>query len=410
MSTPKKLLFSLITVLMVFSLAELAAYVAGRIIGRIGVFYEPRPVEEESVADYLAKRDPLLGWPAPSDFPSQRYDRSGSRPIPSFPEPGRACVSIYGDSFTFGAGVSDEEAWSNQLSMLLGCRVANYGVGGYGSDQAVLRFEQNVDDEAPVVVLGHLSENILRNVNRYRPLIAAGGSWGLKPRFVLGNDGSLELLPIEISTVSDFLELADRPEAYPEGEYFTPGGSSGIQHMGFPYTLSMLNALRHYHVQAELQGLPAYNAFYEPDHPAQGLELTTRILARFARIARERGKLAMLQIIPTGLDLLEYQKTGRWIYAPLVERARELGIDVVDHGPRLMEIVGEGDPCGIYLRCNNHMNPLGNELLARQVARALDEREIRRIAAAQGRWPHEIVDVDALPAVAAPPPESEPLP
>ena len=40
---------------------------------------------------------------------------------------------------------TDKEAWSNQLSRLVGCRVANYGVSGYGSDQATIRFEQNVD-------------------------------------------------------------------------------------------------------------------------------------------------------------------------------------------------------------------------------------------------------------------------
>jgi hypothetical protein len=192
LSTGKKILFSTVVFLIVFSFAEVAAYVAGRTLIESGIFYG---VDDLSGAeDYYAKRDPVLGWPPPEHFGGEHYDESGSRRIPAFPEPGGACVSIYGDSFTYGSGVSDEAAWSNQLSMLLGCRVANYGVGGYGTDQATLRFEQNVDDEAAVVILGHLSMNILRNVNSYRKLIGVRDVFSLKPRFVLDGGGGLQLL------------------------------------------------------------------------------------------------------------------------------------------------------------------------------------------------------------------------
>ncbi len=404
MSTSKKLFFSSIIFLIVFGFAEAAAYFAGRMLEGKAVFYRPTALDE--VSDYFARRDPVLGWPSPSEFGGKRYDRSGSRPIPGFPEPGEACVSIYGDSFTYGDGVTDEEAWSNQLSRLVGCRVANYGVGGYGSDQATIRFEQNVDDEAPVVVLGHLSENILRNVNQYRKLLAAGGGFGLKPRFALRPGGELEVLPLQVDTPEDFVRFVERPEEHLGDDYFAPGGASGVRRQSFPYTLSMLLALRHYHVRAKLAGLPAYTEFYQPDHPAEGLELTTRILERFARTARSRGKLVMLQIIPTGLDLLEYQKSGHWTYQPLLDRTRQLDIDVVDLGTELMKTIGDGDPCAIYIRCNNHFNAAGNELLAREVLRALDARRIRRLAAWQGRWPYEIAELTPIaPPVAAAPPQ-----
>jgi hypothetical protein len=57
---------------------------------------------------------------------------------------------VYGDE------VSNEQAWLNVLSDLPGCRVSNYGVIGYGPDQAYLRFISNEHDKAELIVLGIL--------------------------------------------------------------------------------------------------------------------------------------------------------------------------------------------------------------------------------------------------------------
>jgi hypothetical protein len=396
LSTPKRVLFVSGALLIAFSFAEGLAYTAGRMLDGRSIFYRTPTVKD--AAGYFDRRDPVVGWPSPSEFGGNRYDATGSRPIPAFPEPGDACISIYGDSFTYGSGVPDEAAWANQLSQLLGCRVANYGVGGYGTDQALLRFEHNLDDEAAITILGHLSENIMRNVNQYRKLLAAGDPLSLKPRFTLRAGGGIGLVPLQVSTPEELTSFLERPEDRLEHEFFAPNGPSGITRFHFPFTLSMLRGLAHYHVRAELAGEPAYAQFYEVDHPAEGVEVTARILERFAASARARGKLPMLQVIPTGLDMIEYQKTGRWTYAPLLDRADELGIDVVDHGDRLMAWIGDGDPCQFYLRCNNHMNPMGNRMLAMQVAAALEERQLRQRAAADGQWPHPIGTVpDAAP-------------
>ena len=121
----------------------------------------------EGYGAYLRDRDPLLGWPYPSSLNQRQRDASGSRLIPAFPDPRehQVCVSVYGDSFTWGAEVDDEHASGNVLSRRLGCRVANSGVNGYGTDQAYLRFRSKVEDEAEIVILSHFSVLIMRNVN-----------------------------------------------------------------------------------------------------------------------------------------------------------------------------------------------------------------------------------------------------
>ena len=121
----------------IFSILSLQYY----IIPRDGsMFYRLPNINKVDFDHYLQRRDPKLGWPLPAHIGAKDFDASGARPSPTFPKPGRECVALYGNSFTYGEEVGDADAWGNVLSGMLGCRVANYGVGAYGTDQALLRF------------------------------------------------------------------------------------------------------------------------------------------------------------------------------------------------------------------------------------------------------------------------------
>jgi hypothetical protein len=80
------------------------------------------------------------------------------------------------------------------LAARLNCRVGNFGVGGYGTDQALLRFMHNPSDPSSVAVLGIFADNIQRNVNRVRYFLVGGDPLLIKPRFVLDDDGTLRLV------------------------------------------------------------------------------------------------------------------------------------------------------------------------------------------------------------------------
>jgi hypothetical protein len=82
---------------------------------------------------------------------------------------------MYGDSFVFGSAVDDEHSWGNQIAKRLSCRVQNFGVPGYGTDQAYLRFLHNDADQAPQVILNILFENVARNVNQNRGAAQTSG-------------------------------------------------------------------------------------------------------------------------------------------------------------------------------------------------------------------------------------------
>ena len=135
-----------------------------------------------------------------------------ARALTEAPPPGARRVVCYGESFTFGTEVGAHEAWPARLEHHGGgdLEVWNLAVGGWGTDQALLRFRDTREALAPdLILVGLLSENIGRNVNRLRPAYwrSGGGQPMTKPRFLL-KDGALELLPQPYASELELFEAA----------------------------------------------------------------------------------------------------------------------------------------------------------------------------------------------------------
>jgi hypothetical protein len=352
-------------------LIEGGAYLTATSLQKKGIFYAPHVTETYQV--FQARFNPLLGWPSEKNYGSGDYDRSGSRVVPAFPDPDRfrACVSLYGDSFTWGEEVDNEHAWGNVLSKLLACRVANYGVGGYGTDQAYLRFHYNVRDHAKITLLVHLSENITRNVGQFRNLAVPVPQFLLKPRFILDGQGQLELVPMPVLSEKDYVEVNRNPEKYFKHDFFVPGGLSGNQKMSLSYSFAILRAFKRFHIRNKFTGEPNYANYYRADHPAHGLQVTAAIIQRFYREALSRGQEPIVAILPTGYDLVYYHKSRRWVYQPLMDDLRQSGINALNIGQEMMSRLGDRNPCALYTRCEGHLNEAGNEMVAEIIFRYL---------------------------------------
>jgi len=373
----KTRLFAGITLVVVLGLLEVVSYLGCLYLQQKGVIYRPR--RYEAYASYLASRDATLGWPAPGKFGHDGvHDATGSRLVPAFPDPTLhpSAVSLYGDSFTFGSEVDPEHSWANVLSTKIDARVANYGVPGYGSDQALLRFLGNRSDAAPVVFLNHLSENIMRNVNQYRHLLYPGEGVEFKPRFIIGEGGSLLTIPLPDFPQAQYPEVVRDPGRYLAHEYFLPGGSSGIQALRFPYTWTALRAFGNFHVVAELRGLPWWLEFYERDHPSDALSVTAAVLARFHEAVLQRGRTPIVAVIPAGPDLLIFREHGSWTYQPLLDALTSRGIDVLNFGDGLVQWLGSREPDVLFDDISRHFNEVGNRALADVAFAALAERQL----------------------------------
>lgn len=358
------LLYFIVAIAVLLFIEGISYFICSWLQGK-GIVYAPH--NTETYSSYKLRVNPRLGWPSQPSFGQHDLDKTGSRLIPAFPDPDKnlSCVSLYGDSFTWGDEVDNTHAWSNVLSQLLHCRVANYGVGGYGTDQAYLRFHYNQPEPASIVILGFSSDDITRNINQLRNMILPTPQCALKPRFILDSQGQLELVPIPELTEKDYRELSQRPERYLKYEFFLPGGLSGLSRMGFPYTVTVAKVLQSL-LPKGLALEPRYAAFYRPDHPSGALAVTTAIMARFQLEAREAGKSPLVVIIPIGPDLAHYRKVHQWFYQPVIDNLERNHVAYLNVGPALLEYLGTRNHQELFNQ-GGHFNNEGYEVLAKIV-------------------------------------------
>ena len=366
MSSLRKKSYSFTIALLVLIVIESFAFVLCKVLQKKGAFYSPESTGNYS--EYIRDRDEILGWPAPKFYKleNQYYDTTGSRYVPAFPAPNRfpACISLYGDSFTLGSEVDHPYTWGNILSQRINCRVSNYGMSGYGTDQAYLRFKHNENDDAKVVILAHLSENIIRNVNQYRRLLSPENIYGFKPRFILHHNNRLRLIPIPSFSDTAYLSFARRPHLYLKNEYFIPEGPSGIQYLRIPYTYRALKVFGYFRVQSKLKRELSYAAFYRHDHPSNGLHVTSHIIQNFHREAKENDKIPIVIILPTLKDLVFYQNRRYWVYQNLIDDLSGKNLSPLNVGTAMINHLGEDSPKTLFATTSPHPNKDGNKVIA----------------------------------------------
>jgi hypothetical protein len=325
-----------------------------------------------------ADADDEIGWPSPSALSRPPYDAGGAKYNAEFPQPGHACASAYGDSFVFGADVPAQEGWIEQLAHRLGCRVANYGINAFGTDQALIRFRRNRNDEAPLVLLGIFPENVLRNVNQYRALMGYDlHPLSVKGRFVLDATGALAWLPRPRLDAESFLRLNRTPADLLPQEYFLPDTRDGPVTLRFPYTLALLRILAMPRIWTHVSGRPSWSGFFAADHPSGALTLTVAIVDAFAQEAAGRGKRVLVVLFPGGNSLRLRPRDGAFEYAPLAAALANKGIEVFDAGAALAAARGNRSYCELYIQsenCGGHFSSLGSSMLAEVAAAELRRR------------------------------------
>ena len=154
--------------------------------------------QDESIVIYDAR----LGWTyRPNAVQQHRgpftVNSAGLRARREYskaPPPDTLRIALFGDSFTAGNAISDDDAWGHQLEMELNqagirAEVLNFGVVSYGMDQAFLRWQYQGRDYSPdIVIFGFQSLSINRNANIFTRLrYPYPGNHETKPRYILEN-------------------------------------------------------------------------------------------------------------------------------------------------------------------------------------------------------------------------------
>ena len=184
-----------VTTVFIVALLELAAYFIIQVSGTN--FYLPLALRE-SPDDYdresaMKTFSYELGWEP--EWPNPTGYRGKAKDID------KAAFAVFGDSFT-EAHPNIVDSWPYLLEQHLGRPVLNFGAGGYGPDQAYLRFRERYLGiiDAPYVSLLVMSENIARTVSRYRGFYNRKRHLSAtKPRFIVDGAGEVRLLPNPVS-------------------------------------------------------------------------------------------------------------------------------------------------------------------------------------------------------------------
>ncbi len=320
--------------------------------------------------------DAELGWTwirAGTD-PAAKLDRATRGPTHYAQEKpaGVIRVACFGDSFTFCADVEDEEAWPRLVETSRpNLEVANLGVPGYGTDQALLRFRRFARDlHADVVVLGLMLENVGRNVNRYRPLWHPTdlGCFA-KPRFVL-EDGALRLVPLPYRTEREFVEAISADRVL--GDLADHENWRDVPALG-PLRISMLARIA--------GGWLAYRA-RDPerlwrDPSGEPARVTIAIAEAFHREALAAGaRFAPVVILPGWPDVQELA-AGRRFWKWAADELERDGVPVIDPSDALAASkfpLRSADGKGTLFGGGGHYAAEGNRVVASVVGAWIDER------------------------------------
>ena len=232
-------------------------------------------------------------------------------------------IATFGDSFTAGDDVADEQTWSYVLEReLLGlgirAEVLNFGVGAYGMDQAFLRWQQIGRQFAPdIVIFGLQPENLKRNVNVFRQLLHRSGPAFSKPRFAL-LDQQLKLLNVPTlppeQLLAVFEDFSNHPLAPYEFHYQSRFRATRW------WSSSRLLSL----VFESLRQGEEEPGIYEPG--SEGGELGKAIVQAFADSVKAEGKEFFVVHLPLQSHLLRYFSNlprPRPVYDFLLEYSRE---------------------------------------------------------------------------------------
>ena len=389
-----KILLSLGTLVFFFAAAEVTVRVMGD-WDASGNFYfknriiHPHKMPLEMVAerarilqesdDSIVTYHEVLGWaPRPGSKSANgmySYNSQGIRsPLPAYadrPAEGVLRIALFGDSFTHGDDVPYEHSFGAVLEQMLNeaqvpAEVLNFGVGGYGIDQAMLRFKQQGADFAPhLVVLGFQPENLKRNLNLLRPLYdPRSGLPFSKPRFILDGQGlSLINVPVltpekMVDTLRDFDDWELRPHEY----FYDP---VDFQTSWWQYS-KLFATVVDLKVDPRNHWLLKRIIFQEGSEEQR---VGWGVIQAFGQEVATAGSRFLIVHLPSHPEMELHAGLGRWTYQTFLD-ALDSQYDVVHPEAALIRAAGDGGFGEIFA---GHFNRKGNRIIAETMFSHLTE-------------------------------------
>lgn len=334
MKTVKHLL---IVLLITWALAEIAVrvfivrhghveYFAGKVWRyMLPIKYDPTAVDADPPAHSGYRvYDSLLGWSHGSwqkddslYFSDSLGFRCGKdRYEQRLPAPARYDIVCIGNSFTHGDAVAFEDTWPHILAQQTGRSILNMGVGGYGIDQAILRFMHRRPD-CDTVILGLVSTDLDRSLtsvyNYYQ------GGIKTKPKFKF-HDTGYTVLNQPCLTPAQFVKRPASPQAievYKEidgyNDYLGKETKWWANIQSMRLLFSSIEQLKHRKPCAYLSN-------------DDRLQYCVRILDVFAKYCKKEGITPVVLMIDNVNSINDRKKAGKNTWSLLASKMDSIGL------------------------------------------------------------------------------------
>lgn len=327
---------------------------------------------------HYVRFDPVLGWsitPATTAEWEGTVYTSNSIGIRSQREyslekpAGVTRIAAFGPSFTHADEVQGHETWAAQMEQARpDLEVMNWGVGGYGTDQAFLRYQtQGAAYRPDIVIIGFEEDNFNRNANRFRPFFRPETGLPLpKPVFIAGENG-LELVANPFPDLDTFkTTLLDRPERFlallcPHDFFCDPEQYR-------PAPLDVFTSYRFFRTLAYRVSRPAPAGPPPFQNPALQRVNYLLLQAFVAEVARN-GAIPIVLIFPELKSIRQHEAGQPTDYQGAVDLLHQQGLPVIDLAAAFVAAKkNEGlDYPAYYASEGGHFNGRGNGVVAQAV-------------------------------------------
>ena len=347
LSIRKKLAFSLVLLAFLWLVVELVCLGGLWYLKRYkSVQYQPALVEDLSdkhravLGIHLGNStsyvmfDPELGWTLRPNSVKRLY-RSNSKGLRASreyelqPPADKVRIAAFGDSFTHGDSVAMGGTFEEQLEQLApGFEVMNFGIPGSDPGQALMRYRrEGVRYRPAIVLIGHMSENINRMVNTFRPFyFSVSGLPFSKPRFAV-QGGRLVLIPNPLQSPDAYRELLRDPESVlprlGEHDYFYHRNHRRSRGDFLP-SVRFVRVISDQYFGQPIFLHDQYNI------RSEAYQVTFRVLDQFYREALAHGSLPIIVLFPQRREVRLHHDGHPVPYQPLLDELRRRGYRVID--------------------------------------------------------------------------------
>ncbi len=387
----KKTIFSVIVLALLFLLMEGLSHAGLYFLKSArSLVYEPisyplKPDHQKTLRDVLSGKllylvhNAQLGWTVNRGSRSQGLYQSNSLGIRSdreyalHPPAEKIRIAAFGDSFTHCDDVSNSETWEHDLEVKdPQLEVLNFGVGGYGIDQAFLRYRLEGKRFSPqIVLIGFMSENIYRSINTFRPFYMSSSGIPLgKPRFKIENN-ELILLPNPTAGKEDIQALLNGDQAFYKklkaGDGYEPRRYKKGAY-DFLASVRLYKMVKTVFLLQFRENIVLGNGEY--DTQGEAYKVTFTILKEFYAEVIKNDSIPVIVLFPTEADLNYYLRTGRTSSSPLIRELKEKGFRFIDLAPVLAAHKNE-----FKSFFAGHYTGQGNRLVSEAVYGYLEKQE-----------------------------------